>query len=35
MSVAEAELAAATDDEAIMMANSLVTELKRIAAKAA
>lgn len=32
---AEAELAAAGDDEAKMMADTLVTELKRIAAKAA
>ena len=35
LSVAEAELAAATGDEALMTANTLVTELKRIAAKAA
>lgn len=32
---AEAELAAAGDDEAKMMADTLVTELKRISAKAA
>ncbi len=35
LSAAEAELAAATDDEAKMMADTLVSELKRLAAKAA
>jgi F-type H+-transporting ATPase subunit epsilon len=35
LEAAEGELSAATDDEAKMMADSLVMELKRIAAKAA